>query len=105
MSEDAKEPEDKQVLVKASRLSGPRTRVGHDKQVMLSKETNLLGKQSGSLKSDHPTSTMKWTTMLGRRISLGKRRVNKELRNIWEKNCYHHIAYSTPNQLATLRWR
>ena len=82
MSEDAKEPEDKQVLVKASRLSGPRTRVGHDKQVMLSKETNLLGKQSGSLKSDHPTSTRKWTTMLGRRISLGKRRVNRELRNI-----------------------
>ena len=105
MSEDAKEPDDKQVLVKASRLSGPRTRVGHDKQVMLSKETNLLGKQSGSLKSDHPTSTMKWTTMLGRRISLGKRRVNKELRNIWKKNCYHHIEYSTPNQLATLIWR
>jgi len=50
---------------------------------MLSEKIKLLGKQSGGLKSDHPTSTRKWTTMLGRRISLGKRRVNRELKNIW----------------------
>ena len=80
-------------------------RAGHDKQVMLFEETNLLGKQSGSWKSNHPTSTRKWTTMLGRRISFGERRVNRELRNIWEKNCYYHIECSAPNQLAALMWR
>ena len=59
-----------------------RTRAGHDKQVILSEETNLLGKQGGNLKPNYPTSTRKWTTMLGRRIHFGERRVNKELRNI-----------------------
>ena len=57
-------------------------RAGHDKQAILSKEINLLRKQSGNLKPDHPTSTRKWTTMLGRKISLGERKVNKESRNI-----------------------
>ena len=55
---------------------------GHDKQAILSKEIKLLKKQSRNLKPDHPTSTRKWTTMLGRRISHGERRVSKELRNI-----------------------
>ena len=55
---------------------------GHDKQAILSEEIKLLGKQSGNLKLDHPTITRKWTTMLGRRISPGERRVSKELRNI-----------------------
>ena len=72
---------------------------------MLSEKIKLLGKQSGGLKYDHPTSTRKRTTMLGRRISLGKRRVNRELRNIWEKRSYHHIECFAPNQLATLMWR
>ena len=48
----------------------------------MSEEIKLLGKQSGNLKLDHPTSIRKWTTMLGRRISVGEKRVNKELRNI-----------------------
>ena len=48
-------------------------RVGRNKQVMLSEKPNLLEKQNGSLKSDHPTSTRQWTTMLGRRISFEER--------------------------------
>ena len=99
MPEDIKEPKDKPVLVKASRLSG------HDKQVKLSQETNLLRKQSGNLRPDHPTSTRKWTTMHGRRISLRERRVNREWRNIWEESCYDCIEYFAPNQLAALMWR
>ena len=55
---------------------------GHDKQAILSKEIKLPRKQSGNLKLDHPTSTRKWTTMLGKRISLGEKRVSRELRNI-----------------------
>ena len=54
----------------------------HDKQAILSEEIKLLGKQSGNLKLDHPTSIRKWITMLGSRISVGEKRVNKELRNI-----------------------
>ena len=72
---------------------------------MLSEETNLLGKQSESLKPDHPTSTRKLTTMLGRRVSLGERIVNRELRNILEESYYYHIKYFAPNQLAALMWR
>ena len=71
----------------------------------MSKEINLLEKQSGNLKPDHPTSIGKWTTMLGSRISLGERRVSRELRNIWEESYYHHIEYSTPNQLIALMWK
>ena len=48
----------------------------------MSEEIKLLENQSGNLKLDHPTSIRKWTTMLGRRISVGEKRVNKELRNI-----------------------
>ena len=55
---------------------------GHDKQAILFEEIKLPRKQSGNLKLDHPTSTRKWTTMLGRRISLGEKRVSRELRNI-----------------------
>ena len=45
---------------------GLKTRVGHNKQVMLFEEPNFLEKQSGGLKSNHPTSTRQWATMLGR---------------------------------------
>ena len=79
--------------------------VGHNKQVILSEKIKLLGKQSGNLKLDHPTSTRRWTTMLGRRISLGEKRFNRELRNIWEESCYHRIKCSAPNQLTTLIWK
>ena len=76
--------------------------VGHNKQAILSEEIKLLEKQSGNLKLDHPTSTRRWTTMLGRRISLGEKKVNRELRNIWEKRYYHPIECFAPNQLAVL---
>ena len=78
---------------------------GHDKQALLSEEIKLLRKQSGNLKLDHPTSTSKWTTMLGRRISLGEKKVSRELRNIWEKSYYHPIECFAPNQLAVLIWK
>ena len=71
----------------------------------MSKEINFLGKQSGNLKPDHPISTRKWTIMLRRRISLRERRVGKELRNIQEESCYHHIECSAPNQLTPLMWK
>ena len=44
----------------------------HDKYAIFSEEIKLPRKQSGNLKLDHTTSTRKWTTMLGRRISLGE---------------------------------
>ena len=78
---------------------------GQDKQAILSEEIKLLGKQSGNLKLDHPTITRKWTTMLGRRISLGEKKVSRELRNIWDESCYHHIECPSPNQLAALMWK
>ena len=42
--------------------------------------------------------------MLGR-ISFREGWVNKELRNIWEKSCYHCIACFAPNLLAVLMWK
>ena len=68
---------------------------------MLSEEPHFLDQQSGSLKSDHPSSTGQWATVLGR-ISFRERSINRELKNIWEKSCYHRIECFTPNQLATL---
>ena len=78
---------------------------GQDKQAILFEEIKLPGKQNGNLKLDHPTSTRKWTTMLGRRISLGEKSVSKELRNIWAGSCYHRFECSAPNQLTTLIWK
>ena len=42
-SEDAKEPKDNQVIIRPSRLLGPRTRANRNKQAMLFEELNFLG--------------------------------------------------------------
>ena len=99
--EDVKEPEDKPVLVKASRLSG------RGQELVTTSRWNCPRRVEAEWKPEArpPTSTRKWTTMHGRRISLRERRVNREWRNIWEESCYDCIKYSAPNQLAALMWR
>ena len=81
-----------------------RKRSDHNEQVTLSEEQPLLGQQSSSLKSDHASSTGQWATVL-KRIRFRERWVNRELRNIWEENCYRRIECSTSNPLAALMWR
>ena len=101
--EDIKKPEDKQALLKVNKLLGR----GRGLVIMnrwrctRSHPSSALGQQSGSLKSDHPSSTEQWATMLGR-ISFKEKWVNRELRNIWAESCYHRIECAAPNQLTAL---
>ena len=103
--EDTKEPEDKQVLVKGSRLLGRgRVLVTTSRWCCPRRQTSSGNRvEAWSLTTQQVLGSGQ--PMLGRRISFGERRVNRELRNIWEKNCYHHIEWSAPNQLVALMWR
>ena len=81
-----------------------RKRSNHNEQVTLSEEQPHLGQQSSSLKSDHASSTGQRATVF-KWIRFRERWVNRELRNIWEENCYRRIECSTSNPLAALMWR
>ena len=98
MTKDAKEPEDNHVLIRTRRLRGqgrwpittnrwccPKSQTSSDNkmEVWSSTTQQILGKGQPCLEG---YALERW--------------VNKELRNIWEEGCYHHIKCSTYNQLA-----